>query len=135
MRNYTNMRSKRSPSMIGGCARNISECLRARRAGSLCPAGSTECCVLQLERQAEYGCAAIHRAFYPAISSPSEAGLCVLLKGLINSNDELSLLGRLSHQDISERDPYTARDAYQAFKAVVKYYPSSPYAMDAAQRM
>nr|WP_238984946.1 outer membrane protein assembly factor BamD [Candidatus Glomeribacter gigasporarum] len=57
------------------------------------------------------------------------------LKGLINSNDELSLLGRLSHQDISERDPYTARDAYQAFKAVVKYYPSSPYAMDAAQRM
>ncbi len=57
------------------------------------------------------------------------------LKGLINFNDELGVLGRLSNQEISERDPQAARDAYQAFKFVVEHYPHSPYAMDAAQRM
>ncbi|UUM20836.1 outer membrane protein assembly factor BamD [Mycoavidus sp. SF9855] len=57
------------------------------------------------------------------------------LKGVINFNDELGLFGRLSRQDISERDPKAMRDSYSAFKIVVASYPQSPYAQDAAQRL
>ncbi len=57
------------------------------------------------------------------------------LKGLIYFNDHLGVLGKLSGQDMSERDPQATRDAYEAFKVVVEHYPDSPYAVDAAQRM
>lgn len=57
------------------------------------------------------------------------------LKGLIYFNDNLGVLGKLSRQDMSERDPQATRDAYEAFKIVVEHYPDSVYAADAAQRM
>ena len=57
------------------------------------------------------------------------------LKGLINFNDDLGLLGRFSGQDMSERDPKSLRESYDAFKVVVDKYPQSKYAPDAAQRM
>lgn len=57
------------------------------------------------------------------------------LKGLINFNDDLGLFGRFSGQDLSERDPQALRDSYDAFKHLVKTYPNSKYAQDAALRM
>ncbi len=57
------------------------------------------------------------------------------LKGVINFNDNLGLMGKLAGQDLSERDQRAARDAYQAFKLLVDRFPNSTYAPDARQRM
>ena len=57
------------------------------------------------------------------------------LKGLINFNDELGWLGRFSGQDLSERDPSAARNAFDTFKMLVTRFPNSKYTADAQQRM
>ncbi|WP_179404637.1 outer membrane protein assembly factor BamD [Burkholderia guangdongensis] len=57
------------------------------------------------------------------------------LKGMIHFNDDLGLFGRFSGQDMSERDPQSLRESYDAFKTVVDKYPKSKYAPDAAARM
>ena len=57
------------------------------------------------------------------------------LRGLINFNDDLGLLGFFSGQDLSERDPKAAADAFSAFKELVTRHPDSKYAPDAIQRM
>jgi outer membrane protein assembly factor BamD len=57
------------------------------------------------------------------------------LKGLANFNDDLGLLGNLVNQDLSERDPRAARDAFLAFKELVTRFPESKYADDATARM
>jgi outer membrane protein assembly factor BamD len=57
------------------------------------------------------------------------------LKGLANFNDDLGLLGNLARQDMSERDPRAARDAFLAFKELVTRFPDSKYAADSTARM
>jgi outer membrane protein assembly factor BamD len=57
------------------------------------------------------------------------------LKGLANFNDDLGLLGKLVDQDLSERDPRAARDAFLAFKELVTRFPDSKYAADSTARM
>lgn len=57
------------------------------------------------------------------------------LKGLANFNDDLGLLGNLVDQDMSERDPKAARDAFLSFKELVARFPDSKYADDATARM
>lgn len=57
------------------------------------------------------------------------------LRGVINFNDNLGLLGTLAGQDLSERDQRASRDAYQAFKRLVDQFPQSTYTPDARQRM
>jgi outer membrane protein assembly factor BamD len=57
------------------------------------------------------------------------------LKGLANFNDDLGLLGNLVKQDLSERDPRAARDAFLAFKELVTRFPDSKYAADSTARM
>jgi len=57
------------------------------------------------------------------------------LKGLANFNDDLGLLGNLVDQDMSERDPRAARDAFLAFKELVTRFPDSKYAEDSISRM
>lgn len=63
------------------------------------------------------------------------------LKGLANFNDDLGILGNLSvlgireAQDMSERDPRAARDAFLAFKELVTRFPDSKYAEDSIARM
>ncbi|HWR77605.1 MAG TPA: outer membrane protein assembly factor BamD [Thiobacillus sp.] len=57
------------------------------------------------------------------------------LKGLANFNDDLGLLGNLVNQDMSERDPRAARDAFLAFKELVTRFPDSKYAADSTARM
>ncbi|HUW50595.1 MAG TPA: outer membrane protein assembly factor BamD [Sulfuricella sp.] len=71
------------------------------------------------------------------------------LKGLVNFNDDLGLLGTLSEkvaetsetlaplakQDMTERDPKAARDAFESFKELATRFPHSKYAPDAIARM
>ncbi|HQS99577.1 MAG TPA: outer membrane protein assembly factor BamD [Thiobacillus sp.] len=57
------------------------------------------------------------------------------LKGLANFNDDLGLLGNLVDQDLSERDPKAAREAFLTFKELVTRFPDSKYATDATARM
>lgn len=57
------------------------------------------------------------------------------LKGLANFNDDLGLLGNLVDQDMSERDPRAARDAFLAFKELATRFPDSIYAPDSTARM
>ncbi len=57
------------------------------------------------------------------------------LKGLANFNDDLGIMGYISNQDMSERDPKAARDAFDAFKELAVKFPDSKYTPDAVARM
>jgi outer membrane protein assembly factor BamD len=67
-------------------------------------------------------------------SSPALA-YALYLRGVINFNDDIGVLGSLAGQDLSERDQRGSRDAYQAFKQLVEQFPDTPYADDARVRM
>jgi outer membrane protein assembly factor BamD len=69
---------------------------------------------------------------YP--SSPA-FDYALYLRGAINFNDNLGLLGQLARQDLSERDQRASRDAFQAFQQLVQQFPDSKYAADARLRM
>ena len=57
------------------------------------------------------------------------------LKGLVNFNDELGMLGWISKQDLSERDQKAAKDSFESFRELTERFPDSRYAPDARQRM
>jgi outer membrane protein assembly factor BamD len=57
------------------------------------------------------------------------------LKGLINFNDRTTLFTRYTGEDLSERDPKAAREAFDTFKELVTRFPQSQYAADASARM
>ena len=57
------------------------------------------------------------------------------LKGLANFNEDLGLIGYITLQDLTERDPKAARESFDAFKVMVSKYPESRYAADATARM
>jgi outer membrane protein assembly factor BamD len=57
------------------------------------------------------------------------------LRGLANFADDLGMLGYLGGQDLSERDPKAARDAFDAFRELATRHPDSRYAPDAVARM
>lgn len=57
------------------------------------------------------------------------------LKGLATFNEDLGLLGGLSNQDLSERDPKGARESFETFRELITRFPDSRYAEDSRQRM
>lgn len=57
------------------------------------------------------------------------------LKGLINFNDRPSLFTRVTGEDLSERDPKAAKEAFDSFKELVTRFPQSRYAEDANARL
>lgn len=57
------------------------------------------------------------------------------LKGVANFYEDQSMLAQLADQDPSERDPRSARDAFNAFRDLVTRYPESKYAEDSLARM
>lgn len=57
------------------------------------------------------------------------------LKGLANFVEDRSLLASLGDQDMSERDPRAAREAFEAFKELSIRFPESKYTPDALARM
>jgi outer membrane protein assembly factor BamD len=69
--------------------------------------------------------------------NPSSPALdyAMYLRGMINFNEDLGLLGAVAGQKLSERDQRAARDAWQAFKQLVDQFPQSKYTPDARLRM
>lgn len=57
------------------------------------------------------------------------------LKGLANFNDDEGPLSNFARQDLSERDPKAAEEAFEAFKALTIRFPNSKYTPDALARM
>lgn len=57
------------------------------------------------------------------------------LRGLVNFNEDLGILGLISQQDMTERDPKGARESFDAFKELVIRFPDSKYTPDAILRM
>jgi outer membrane protein assembly factor BamD len=57
------------------------------------------------------------------------------LKGLAYLNEDDGLMARMSRQDPTERDPKSARDAFDAFKDLAQRFPDSKYTPDAVSRM
>jgi outer membrane protein assembly factor BamD len=69
--------------------------------------------------------------------NPSSPALdyALYLRGVINFNDDIGVMGSLAGQDLAERDQRASRDAYQAFKQLVEQFPDSAYSDDARARM
>ncbi len=69
--------------------------------------------------------------------NPSSPALdyALYLRGVINFNESLGLLGVIAAQDQSERDQRASRDSFQAFKQLLDQFPNSKYAIDARLRM
>jgi outer membrane protein assembly factor BamD len=69
--------------------------------------------------------------------NPSSPGLdyALYLRGVINFNDDLGILGTVSQQVQSERDQQASRESYQSFKQLSEQFPDSKYAADARLRM
>lgn len=78
--------------------------------------------------------AAIERFIKLNPSSPA-LDYALYLRGVINFNDDIGIMGSLAGQDLAERDSRASRDAYQAFKELVDRFPDSAYAEDARLRM
>jgi outer membrane protein assembly factor BamD len=78
--------------------------------------------------------AAIERFIKLNPSSPA-LDYALYLRGVINFNDDIGVMGSLAGQDLAERDSRASRDSYQAFKQLVTQFPDSPYSADARVRM
>ncbi len=57
------------------------------------------------------------------------------VKGLADFDQDRGWFQRFVPTDVSERDPGTARQAFDDFNALLRIYPDSVYAPDARQRM
>lgn len=68
---------------------------------------------------------------------PNHANLDYMyyLRGLVNFNEDLGLLGKISRQDPTERDNKAARESFDTFKELVTRFPDSKYTPDARLRL
>lgn len=57
------------------------------------------------------------------------------LKGLVGFNEDQGYMGYLSNQDLSERDPKSAKESFDALRELVTRFPNSKYTPDAIKRM
>jgi outer membrane protein assembly factor BamD len=57
------------------------------------------------------------------------------LKGLVNYNRDIGFIQRFIPTDSAQRDPGSARNAYDIFSELVRRYPDSKYAADSRKRM
>lgn len=57
------------------------------------------------------------------------------LRGLVNFNEDQGILGHISAQDMTERDPKGARESFDAFRELITRFPESKYTPDAILRM
>jgi outer membrane protein assembly factor BamD len=57
------------------------------------------------------------------------------LKGLANFIEDQSILAKLGDRDLSDRDPQSSRNAFEAFRELVTLFPQSKYAPDSLARM
>jgi len=57
------------------------------------------------------------------------------LKGLANFVEDTSIFAQFADQDMSERDPKSAREAFESFKELATRFPQSKYSAEAIGRM
>jgi outer membrane protein assembly factor BamD len=57
------------------------------------------------------------------------------LKGRINFNEDMGIIGYIAPKDMTERDPKAAQEAFDSFKELVTRFPDSKYTPDARLRM
>ena len=57
------------------------------------------------------------------------------LKGLITFNDDLGIIGKISGEDYTDRDPKGMHESYETFRTLVTRFPDSSYAEDSRLRM
>ena len=57
------------------------------------------------------------------------------LRGLVNFNEDQGIMGLVSQQDMTERDPKGARESFDSFRELVTRFPDSKYTPDAIMRM
>lgn len=57
------------------------------------------------------------------------------LKGLVTFNEDLGILGSISNQDLTERDPKGLNESFDAFRELATRFPDSKYTADAVARM
>jgi outer membrane protein assembly factor BamD len=57
------------------------------------------------------------------------------LRGLANFVEDQSFLARFGDQDMSDRDPKSAREAFEAFQQLAARFPQGKYTPDAIARM
>lgn len=57
------------------------------------------------------------------------------LKGLAGFKEDLGIIGAISGEDYTDRDPKGMREAYETFRILITRFPDSIYAADARQRM
>jgi outer membrane protein assembly factor BamD len=69
--------------------------------------------------------------------NPSSPALdyALYLRGVVNFNDNLGILGRFTNQELSERDQQASREAYQAFNQQVDQFPQAQKTNEARTRM
>ncbi len=57
------------------------------------------------------------------------------LKGIVNYLEDDGILSKINQQDMTERDPKSSRESFEAFKELVQRFPNSKYSPDAVERM
>jgi outer membrane assembly lipoprotein YfiO len=57
------------------------------------------------------------------------------LKGLVYFREDLGIFGYIYEQDLSERDPHSLKESFDAFKELLDRFPDSRYAEDSEYRM
>lgn len=57
------------------------------------------------------------------------------LKGLTHFNEDIGVLGEVLNTDLTQRDPRSSIEAFDAFRELVERFPNSKYVADAKLRM
>jgi outer membrane protein assembly factor BamD len=65
----------------------------------------------------------------------SEVDYAYYLKGLAHFNVDLGVVGNILSKDVTQRDPRSSVEAFDAFRELVERFPNSKYAEDARLRM
>jgi outer membrane protein assembly factor BamD len=73
--------------------------------------------------------------FLKAHPNHEHADYMYYLKGLATFNEDLGLVGKISGEGLSDRDPKGMRESFDTFKTLVARFPKSQYAEDSLQRM
>ena len=93
-----------------------------------------ECYVEWKAQEPEQALAACNRFIKQYPNNPN-IDYVYYLKGLVKFNGDLGVLGFLSKQDLTERDPKALRESFDAFKEVTERFPNSRYVPDSLARM
>ncbi len=86
------------------------------------------------QQEAESALAAADRFIKQYPNNP-HVDYAYYLKGLVNFNEDLGMLGGVVKQDLSDRDPKASRESFDSFRQLVTRFPDSIYAPDSRLRM